>query len=167
MAKVSPGKAAWSATVESHPSAASARPPLKRGWSTALRPLTSPVLSKPAGDESFSSKTGSFRAKVASARLVRSKSSFFRSTRRNIVVSEEFRRQSLSIAHQLKQRDKDRVFVIDPRQSPLLSIWDGVTTLALLYTALVMNIARPYRREPRPTPRATPCPSLPWLWAGR
>ena len=52
-------------------------------------------------------------------------------------VSGDFRRQTRAIAAQLKQRDTDRVFVIDPRESAILSFWDGVTTIALVYTALL------------------------------
>jgi len=50
-------------------------------------------------------------------------------------VSEDFKRHSRSIAKQLKERDQDRVWVIDPRESKLLSLWDGITSIALLYTA--------------------------------
>ena len=61
----------------------------------------------------------------------------FKGTRRKSLVTEDFKRRSQIISTQLKQRDKDRVFVIDPRDSPLLSVWDGVTTFALMYTALL------------------------------
>ena len=53
------------------------------------------------------------------------------------VVSEEFKKQTRSISAQLKQRDRDRVFVIDPRGSSILSLWDFITMSALLYTALL------------------------------
>jgi hypothetical protein len=109
----------------------------KASWGVALQARSS------AGELNESSF--SFRARRAS--LVRS-ASLFR-TRRKSIVSEEFKRHSQAIAAQLKQRDKDRVFVIDPRKSPLLSIWDGVTTLALLYTALVNAHA------PKPTKSKT------------
>jgi hypothetical protein len=116
----------------------------KASWGVALQARSS------AGE--LNESPFSFRARRAS--LVRS-ASLFR-TRRKSIVSEEFKRHSQVIAAQLKQRDKDRVFVIDPRKSPLLSIWDGVTTLALLYTALVNAHA------PKPTNRK-PCSYFPTI----
>ena len=50
-------------------------------------------------------------------------------------VSVDFQQQSRQIAKQLKQRDQDRVWTIDPRDSRILSFWDGMTTLALIYSA--------------------------------
>ena len=51
--------------------------------------------------------------------------------------SAEFQKQAASFVKQLRDRDKDRVWVIDPRASRILSAWDGITTLALIYTALL------------------------------
>jgi len=52
-------------------------------------------------------------------------------------VSENFKKNALRISRQLRERDADRVWVIDPRESKLLSLWDSITTTALIYTALV------------------------------
>ena len=51
--------------------------------------------------------------------------------------SLEFQRQAKFLRRQLKNRDQDRVWVIDPRDSRVLSIWDGITTAALVYTAVL------------------------------
>ena len=65
------------------------------------------------------------------------RSGSFRKRKRFSGVSEDFRRQTHSIMAQLKARDANRVFVIDPRQSSILSAWDGITSAALVYTALL------------------------------
>ena len=54
-----------------------------------------------------------------------------------LTVSADFKRQANMFSKQLRQRDRDRVWVIDPRESMLLGLWDTITSLALVYTALV------------------------------
>ena len=49
-------------------------------------------------------------------------------------ASLEFRMQAAKISTQLKQRDLDRVWTIDPRDSRILSLWDGIATIALICT---------------------------------
>ena len=49
-----------------------------------------------------------------------------------LAASLEFRMQAAKISTQLKQRDLDRVWTIDPRDSRILAIWDGISTLALI-----------------------------------
>ena len=60
-----------------------------------------------------------------------------KTSRLTVKVSEDFKRHQKVIAKQLRQRDQDRVWVIDPRESFLLSAWDVITTSALIYTALL------------------------------
>jgi len=71
---------------------------------------------------------------MATGRLLR-RSNARKSVRKS--VSDDFRRHALSISKQLKQRDLDRVWTLDPRGSMILSAWDALTSLALLYTALI------------------------------
>ena len=51
-----------------------------------------------------------------------------------ISVSADFKRHAAKISQQLRQRDRDRVWVVDPRDSCLLSTWDAITTCALIYS---------------------------------
>ena len=51
-----------------------------------------------------------------------------------LTVSADFKKHAAKISRQLRQRDRDRVWVIDPRDSCLLSTWDAITTCALIYS---------------------------------
>ena len=112
---------------------------------TLKEPSSEPSMSfRSPSRRSLQESSMSFRSRARFAGLTRTRTSTrllqaasMFSRKRKTLVSEDFKRRSMIISTQLKQRDKDRVFVIDPRESSLLSAWDGVTTFALVYTALL------------------------------
>lgn len=63
----------------------------------------------------------------------------FRSSksRKRITVNQSFIAQVNAIARQLADAQRDKVWVLNPNKSSFLGSWDGITSLALIYTALV------------------------------
>ena len=102
-----------------------------------LPPEASPASISPPSTVATSSRLSrsSSRVGMSSRRLILSP----RSSKhvRKSGVSDDFKRQTAEIAKQLRLRDRDRVFAIDPRESPILSVWDCITTTALAYTAVL------------------------------
>ena len=82
-----------------------------------------------------SPSTSPTRSRTMKMRRQQTLSFLSRTTPRvKISVSADFKRHAAKISQQLRQRDRDRVWVVDPRDSCLLSTWDAITTCALIYS---------------------------------
>ena len=52
-------------------------------------------------------------------------------------LANKYRQQTQNIARWLASRERSKRLVVHPRQTPWFGYWDVVTTLALLYTAII------------------------------
>jgi hypothetical protein len=57
--------------------------------------------------------------------------------RHGMTLANKYRNQSQSIARLMASRERSKRLVVHPRQTPWFGYWDVVTTLALLYTAII------------------------------